>query len=467
MKKRMTATLLLAVMAFLLAAPAYGAQRERELAGDYLRQKGVYQGDASGDLMLDKQLTRAELAAILTRLHGEGEANPDHYAWACYFEDAPSWAKPYIGYCTASLLMKGYDSRLFGAGDPVKPAAACTAALRACGYESGEGTEWTYDTACAYAGGLGLLPDGMDQVAAVSRGDMAVLLYRALEQPQRQKPAGAQQDNIQIGGDGVITAKTIVQDDWSREDFSQQANPAIFTGSYTRGWYNALRQTIVDTEEILAGNDEKGFNPRYLYAHTRTAYAPSEDFHLLSSVLREIYGYYYYHVGGEPYVQNPYEYPGYITVEAELNWAGPETLAFIQPKIQSLAGKNDREKILALNDYLCDLMAYGENAPSSTDIFSAHDQPVLGVCAHYATAFSFLCTAADIPCVIVSSENHSWNQVYVEGRWRVVDVSNNDVSYNRNAYLLSDDAPQTDLAPQATQFAKELLVPGSTLPAKS
>lgn len=466
MKKRITAALLLAVTAFLLAFPAYGAQGEQELAGEYLRQKGVYQGDASGDLALDKQLTRGELAAVLTRLHGEGEIDPNLYTWACYFEDAPNWAKPYIGYCTASLLMKGYDSRLFGAGDPVKPAAACTVVLRACGYDGGEGTDWTYETSCAYAKELGLLPQGMDQTTAVSRGDMAVLLCRALEKPRQQKPVGSQLDNIQIGADGVIASKTIVQDDWSREDFSRQANPAVFTGSYSRGWYNALRQTVVDAEEILAGSGEDGFNPRYLYAHTRTAYAPSEDFHLFSETLRRIYGYYYYHVGGEPYAKNPYEYPGYITVEVERNWAKPQTLDFIRPTIQSLAGKSDREKILALNDYLCGLMAYGENSPSPADIFSSHDQPVLGVCAHYATAFSFLCTAADIPCVIVSSEDHSWNQVYVEGRWQTVDVTNNDASYNRNAYLLCDDAPGEDAAPQASWFAKEVLVPGSTLSAK-
>lgn len=457
------------IMALLLCAglaqgwlcPAYGAGAEEQQAGDYLRQKGVYQGDESGSLMLDKPLTRAELAAILTRLHGEGEVNPEHYAWACYFEDVPGWARPYIGYCTASLLMKGYDSRLFGAGDPVKPAAACTAALRACGYEGGEGTDWTYGSACAYAAGLGLLPEGMDRAAPVSRGQMAVLLYRGLEKP-RQKPTGSQRDNIQIGADGLVVSKTIVQDDWSRQDFSRQANPAAFAGSYTRGWYNALRQTILDTDEILAGNDEKGFNPRYLYAHTRVAWAPSEDFHLFSEVLGRIYGYYHYHVGGEPYAQNPYEYPGYITVEVEWNWANPAALAFIRPELESLAGKTDREKIYALNEYLCDLMAYGKSASGSEQIFSRHDQPALGVCAQYATAFSFLCTAADIPCIIVTSETHAWNQVYVEGRWRTVDVTNNDASYNRDAYLLCDDEPGRDALPQATLFAKELLAPGST-----
>lgn len=87
------------ILALSMALPALAAEQpsEIEAAGTYLRERGVYQGDGSGSLMLDKGLTRAEMAAILTRLHGEGEINPNHYTWACYFTDVPDWAKPYVG----------------------------------------------------------------------------------------------------------------------------------------------------------------------------------------------------------------------------------------------------------------------------------------------------------------------------------------------------------------------------------
>ena len=39
---------------------------------------------------------------------------------------------------------------------------------------------------------------------------------------------------------------TISTASWSREDFSQQADPAAFTGVYDRALYNAIRQTLVD-----------------------------------------------------------------------------------------------------------------------------------------------------------------------------------------------------------------------------
>ncbi len=50
---------------------------------------------------------------------------------------------------------------------------------------------------------------------------------------------------------------------------------------------------------------------------------------------------------------------------------------------------------------------------------------MLGQCGSYSSAFRFLCDAADIPCVTVSSENHAWNEVYVDGQWLTVDVTFN------------------------------------------
>lgn len=471
MKHRLASVLLAAILfSTIIISPAYAAAPKLtpEEAGAQLQMLGVYLGDGSGNLMLDKDLTRAELAVILTRLHGEGQVDPNLYTWACYFDDVPMWAKPYVGYCTATLLVRGYGNGKYGASDPVTPAAACTVVFRTCGYTEGEGTVWTYDTACDYAVAQGFLSEVAARSAAINRGDMAVLICSAL-QKQTEAPSEqfhSQAEGITYAADGTITGKTITQADWSREDFSQAANPDIFTGCYTRGWYNAIRQSIVDRETILAGNDENNFNHSYLYAHTLAPNQPEEDFEAFCNVLAQIDGVYGYGVGAEPYTKNQYEFPGYTIIKVYEIMQANKVLQLIQPKLHSLEGQSDRAKVISLNDYLCDLLDYGhENKGSLLEIFTPHTTPVYGVCANYSSAFSFLCGAAGIPCIVISSDtgNHSWNEVYVDGKWLTVDVTYNDAVSGRNYYLLSTDAAFEDTMPQASQFARELLAPGSTI----
>lgn len=466
--KKYICALLCGILALSLACPVFASEPEltTEAAGARLREMGVYQGNATGDLMLEKGLSRAELAAILTRLHGEGKVDPNQYAWACYFDDVPEWARPYVGYCTATLLVKGYGNGTYGPNDPVTPAAACTVVFRVCGFGDGEGEAWTYYTACDYAVKLGLISGATARADAITRGDMAVLLCLAIQKegqtpPPEQPPAQA--ESITYAADGTITSKTITQAAWSREDFSQEANPAVFTGFYTREWYNAIRQTIVDQETILAGNDADDFNAGYLYAHTLAPNQPEEAFDAFCYVLARISGAYYYSLGAEPYTKNQYEYPGYTIIKVDTILHTDELVRLIQPELSALEGKSDREKVVVFNDYLCDRIAYGKNDQCTLQsIFSPHTEPVYGVCANYSSAFSFLCDAAGIPCVVITSEDHVWNEVYVDEQWLTVDVTFNDGSFNRDAYLLSTMAAREDIMPQSTDFAQELLVPGST-----
>lgn len=182
MKRKATSlfAVMLAGLLLLCGGTAYAAGTEAEAAGEYLREKGVLQGDASGDLMLDKTLVRVELAAILTRVMGNPEhvaAEQAYYTGQCVYTDVPDWAKLYAGYCTAQGIMLGYGDGRFGAYDSVTPAAACTVTLRIM--ELGD-DGWTYDTAVAATAQAGIAPEQGFGGDAVTRGEMAVLLYRAL-----------------------------------------------------------------------------------------------------------------------------------------------------------------------------------------------------------------------------------------------------------------------------------------------
>lgn len=193
MKNRLTtflAGILSAALTVALSTPTFAMDfgTEAETAGVYLQERGVLQGDSSGDLMLDKALDRIELAAIMTRVMGNPEhvnAEQDYYMRQCKFSDVPEWARLYVGYCGVQGLMVGYDTGLFGSYDTVTPAAACAVTLRYMDLEP----DWTYDTAVARAGDVGLVPDSGLVGSTVTRGEMAILLYRAMGNEYTGQPA--------------------------------------------------------------------------------------------------------------------------------------------------------------------------------------------------------------------------------------------------------------------------------------
>ena len=246
----------------------------------------------------------------------------------------------------------------------------------------------------------------------------------------------------------VPGAYTISVDHWSREDFSQQANPAVFTGVYDRALYNTIRQTMLD------GTSE---NPAYAMV------GPWEDYSAVTNLIGRMGGLLRYEHYVPQNFTNYYEYLDYFAVSAEIpeNYQAP--LDFIQPVIKATEGMTDRDKVEYLNDYLCTLLAYeAGKVPDVTQTFSKHSEELQANCGAYARAMKFLCGVVKIPCFTISTKTHTWNLVYVDGQWLHVDVSANDL-YGTNSILLTTAYPNhTDIAPEQTAFLKELFVPGST-----
>ena len=180
--KRIVSVVLIASCLFALSCPALAVEKstETETAAAYLRAQGIMVGDETGNMNLDQGLTRAELAVILAHIVGNPEhiaAEQDYYSKQCAFTDVPAWAKVYVGYCAANGLVSGYGDGRYGSNDPVTPAAACTVMLR-CVMESA--MDWTYDTACQKAVELGLAPAETLAGPTMTRGGMAVLIYRTM-----------------------------------------------------------------------------------------------------------------------------------------------------------------------------------------------------------------------------------------------------------------------------------------------
>ena len=246
---------------------------------------------------------------------------------------------------------------------------------------------------------------------------------------------------------------TISTDHWSREDFSQQANPSVFTGIYDRALYNTIRQTLVDEG---TGNS----------AGSRCAYTmvSKENYGTVKELLGRMDGYFWYDHYVPQNLTNYYEYLDYFAVSAEISGDYQPALSFIRPVIEQVNGMaSDREKVKYLNDYLCSLMSYDKKATAGiSQVFTQHSGEIAGACGSYAHNFKFLCGAAGIPCFTISTTNHSWNLVYADGQWLHVDVSANDLYRQDYILLTSTVQNRADTAPAATAFLKELLVPGST-----
>ena len=241
---------------------------------------------------------------------------------------------------------------------------------------------------------------------------------------------------------------TIQTTQWSREDFSKDANPDVFTATYDRALYNAIRQTLVD------GTSETA--PAYTMVGDSEYSAVKNLLGRLEGAVR------YEHYVPENFT-NYWQYLDYFAVSAEMPENYQEPFDFIQPTIQATEGMTDREKVEYLNDYLCTLLAYKKGKTAGvTRTFAQHSGELQAACGSYARAFKFLCGAAGIPCFTVSTSSHTWNMVYVDGQWLHVDVSANDL-YHRPYILLTETVQgRTDRAPEQTAFLKELLVPGST-----
>ena len=236
---------------------------------------------------------------------------------------------------------------------------------------------------------------------------------------------------------------------WSREDFSRQANPEVFTATYDRALYNAIRQTLVD--------GASGAAPAYTMVGDSEYSAVKNLLGRMDGLMR------YEHYVPENFTDY-WKHLDYFAVSAAMpeNYQAP--FDFIQPIITEVEQMDtDREKVEYLNDYLCTLLAYKKGKTAGvTRTFSQHSGELQAACGSYARAFKFLCGAAGIPCFTISTSSHTWNMVYADGQWLHVDVSANDL-YHRPYILLAETVlGRTDRAPEQTAFLMELLVPGST-----
>lgn len=224
----------------------------------------------------------------------------------------------------------------------------------------------------------------------------------------------------------------------------EELNPAVLTGAYTQEAYEALRSAIVTGSESEAVYMSQETHEAMLEVEAAVGCWPVYD---LTAKGNGMYSFI-------PRYPEPYE----------------EAAAYCQPVIESLEGKSDLEKVRQIVFFVCDRIEYDGSVYCSPRTALVSDEVQRGACMSYAHCFKFLCDMAGIPCIFTHSEDHQWNQVYVDGRWWYVDATGADVSdtsWRPYLPILKEESEMqssmyVQSQPWLTEFAKELTVPGST-----
>lgn len=128
------------ILAVLLSGMAFAATSIQEKDADFLNNLGLFEGTGNG-YALDRTLTRAEGAVMLTRLlGGEQEALADS-EYTAPFTDVPDWAKPYINWLYENKLTNGTSSTTYSPKAEMKFEEYTWFLGRAAGYTDTEVSE--------------------------------------------------------------------------------------------------------------------------------------------------------------------------------------------------------------------------------------------------------------------------------------------------------------------------------------
>ena len=197
MKKVLSIVLSLVMVLCMMPTMAFAASSSAEYsdisgekcegAVNVLSALGVIDGYEDGTYRPDETISRAELTKIVITALGVAD-----YASATttdYTDMANAqWAIPYVEYATNLNLVEGYGDGRFGPSDDITYEQAATLIVRAIGYTT-DCNEMNGSWPAIYiqkATALGLFKnvEGSVYGTGATRGDVAIMLYNALDVPQ-------------------------------------------------------------------------------------------------------------------------------------------------------------------------------------------------------------------------------------------------------------------------------------------
>ena len=222
---------------------------------EVLEAVGIMIGDENGNFNPDQNVTRNEMAVVMSNLMAYNEAT---YANTSPFTDVPSWAEPYVAACWTNGITAGTSATTYGGSESVTTAQAALMLMKALGYfqyASDFGNDWQLSTV-SQGNKIDLFEDVDSGVKeAMTRNDLAQLVLNTLEAGTVE----AETDGSISVGDITIVNNVSYKYVTSGRDYATAINDKLDTtndGSYSSG-------AIVELGEKLYQGDltkEEGYD---------------------------------------------------------------------------------------------------------------------------------------------------------------------------------------------------------------
>ena len=219
---------------------------------EVLEAVGIMIGDENGNFNPDQNVTRNEMAVVMSNLM---EYNVASYKDTSPFTDVPSWAEPYVAACWTNGITAGYSDTIYGGSDTVTTAQAALMLMKALGYfqyASDFGGDWQLAT--TRQGNAIDLFTGVDSgvTQAMTRNDVAQLVLNTL----RSGTVEASTDGSWTIGDVTINNNVTYSYITSNADYADAIDDVKSTSNTT----DANRYVVELGEQLYQGDLELNDN---------------------------------------------------------------------------------------------------------------------------------------------------------------------------------------------------------------
>lgn len=243
----------------------------------------------------------------------------------------------------------------------------------------------------------------------------------------------------------VTASKTI--------DYSQDANPAIFTSNLTREFYNSARHAYLHKEEMATAFDKELRKADASLAIRLPSEMPATS--KMENVCSELSGVFYNYEIAE---NGTFVY-AFPRNDDDLKWP------YVQEIIKTAEEfGSDREKAEYLAETICDRLEYAYDRNDIRSWSKSMENGGKAVCSGYCAAFLQMGRAAGLDVLTVGSAagNHAWNLVYCDDEWLMVDLTHYDTSHKETNWFQKEHPKMEPDSLDEINFAKEVIHPGST-----